>query len=129
MRHVRTGKVLHTEDFSSLDEDTLIEFFSIKKQIEFNFVNPRFVDKLHLINDIVIPYGYFLKVYVIQKKFRYINLGGQEKMQRKCELTSCVSNQFNGMLTVRALNQDQRRKDYLPVYILLIAFIFLILLN
>ena len=38
-------------------------------------------------------------------------------MQRKCKLTSCVSNQFNGMLTVRALNQDQRRKDYLPVYI------------
>ena len=38
-------------------------------------------------------------------------------MQRKCKLTSFVSNQFNGMLTVRALNQDQRRKDYLPVYI------------
>ena len=38
-------------------------------------------------------------------------------MQRKCKRTSCVSNQFNGMLTVRALNQDQRRKDYLPVFI------------
>ena len=71
---------------------------------------------LDSINDINIPYG-FLKVYVIRKKFRYINLGDQEKMQRKCKLTSCVSNQFNGMLTVRALNQDQRRKDYLPVYI------------
>ena len=72
-----------------------------------------------MINDIVIPYGYFLKVYVIQKKFRYINSGGQEKMQQKCKLTSCVSNQFNGILMVRALNQDQRRKDYLPVYILI----------
>ena len=38
-------------------------------------------------------------------------------MQRKCKLTSFVSNQFSGMLAVRALNQDQRRKDYLPVYI------------
>ena len=43
----------------------LIELLSIKKQIEFYFGNPRFVDKLYLINDIIIPYGYFLKVYVI----------------------------------------------------------------
>ena len=42
-------------------------------------------------------------------------------MQRKCELTSCVSNQFNGMLTVRALNQDQRRKVTSLYTFLLIA--------
>ena len=41
-------------------------------------------------------------------------------MQRKCELTSCVSNQFHGMLTVRALNQDQRRKTtYLYTFLLI----------
>ena len=88
-----------------------------ERSLLIDFVNSRFVDKLHLSISCIIPYGYFLKVYVIQKKFSYINLGGQEKMQRKCELASCVSNQFNGMLTVRALNQDQRRKNYLPVYI------------
>ena len=34
----------------------------IKPQIEFDFVNARFTDKLHLINDTIIPYGFFLKV-------------------------------------------------------------------
>ena len=67
LRYGRTGEVLHTEDFSSLDKDMLIELFSIKKQIEFDFVNPRFIDKLYLINDIVIPNGYFLKVTSFKK--------------------------------------------------------------
>ena len=40
----------------------------IKPQIEFDFVNSRFTDEFHLINDTIIPYGFFLKVYVIQKK-------------------------------------------------------------
>ena len=42
-------------------------------------------------------------------------------MQQKCELTSCVSNQFNGMLTERASNQDQRRKITYLYTLLLIA--------
>ena len=62
LRHARTGEVSHTKDFSSLDEGMLIELCSTKNQIEFDFVNPHFVDKLHSINDIIIPYGYFFNV-------------------------------------------------------------------
>ena len=88
----------------------------MKKLIELDRNNAFFDDKLHVINDILISYGFFLKVYVIQEKFRFLNLGDQEKLNQKAELISCVSNQFN-MYTVRAMNQDSRRKDYLPVYI------------
>ena len=59
----------------------------------------------------------FFKVYMIQKQFRFLKLGDQEKLKWKCELTSCVSNQFNNMYSVRAMNQENRRKDYLPVNI------------
>ena len=73
---------------------------------------------MHLVSDILISYGFFLKAYVIQKKFRYLNLAGdQGKLKKKCELTSCVSKQFNGMYTVRAMNQNNRRKDFVTVYI------------
>ena len=82
----------------------------IKPQIEFEFVNACFTVKLHLINDTIIPYGFFLKLYVIQKKFCYLNLADKEKLKRQYELTSCVSKQFNGMLTVRAINQDSMKK-------------------
>ena len=117
LRQGKTSECTHNHDFNFLDEDIIEELTSIKDQIEFDFINPRFTDKFHLINDIIIPYGFFLMVYVIQKKFRFINLGDQEKLKRKCDLTSCVSNQFNGMFTVRALNQDKKRKNYLPMYI------------
>ena len=118
LRQGKTSECTHNHDFNFLDEDIIEELTSIKDQIQFDFINPRFTDKFHLINDIIIPYRFFLMVYDgIQKKFRFINLGDQEKLKRKCELTSCVSNQFNGMLTVRVLDQDKRRKNYVPVYI------------
>ena len=62
LRHARTGEVSHTEGFSSLAEGMLIELCSTKNQIEFDFANPRFIDKLHLIKDIIIPYDYFFNV-------------------------------------------------------------------
>ena len=67
----------HTNDFSCLGQDMLTELESIKPHIEFDFINARFQDKLYLINDTIIPYAFFLKVYVIQKKFCYLNLGDQ----------------------------------------------------
>ena len=35
----------------------------------------------------------------------------------EAELTSCVSNQFNGMFIVRAMNEGSRRKDFITIYI------------
>ena len=95
----------------------LTELEFIKPQIEFDFINARFQDKLHLINDTIIPYGFFLKAYVIQKKFRYLNLGYQEKIKRQCELTSCVSKKLNGMLTVKVLNQDKLKKKKISTHL------------
>lgn len=92
LRQGKTSECTDIHDFNFLDEDIIEELTSIKDQTQFDFINPRFPDKLHLINDIIIPYGFFLMVYFIQKKFRFINLGDQEKLKRKCKLMSRVSN-------------------------------------
>ena len=95
LRHAVTGEYSHTTDFSCLEEDMLNELEGMKKFIEFDRINALFDDKLHLINNILISYGFFFKVYVIQKKFCFLNLGDQNMLKRKAELTSCVSNEFN----------------------------------
>ena len=59
----------------------------------------------------------FFKSVRHAKKIRYFNLGNQEKLMGKAELTSCVSNLFNNMYIVRAMNEDSRRKDFIPIYI------------
>ena len=64
LRHAKTGEHLHTNNFECLDK----ELKGIKKLIEYDRQNALFNNKLHLINDVLIPYGFFLKVYVIQKK-------------------------------------------------------------
>ena len=95
----------------------LRELKGIKQQISFDRWNALFENRLHLVNDALVSYGFFLKVYVIQRKIRFLNFGDQEKIKRKAGFTSCVSNQFNGMYTVRAIYQESRRIDYITIYI------------
>ena len=54
-----TGEYSHTTDFSCLEEDMLNELEGMKKFIEFDRKNDLFDDKLHLINNILISYGFF----------------------------------------------------------------------
>ena len=49
----------------------LKELKGIEKLIEYDRQNALFDNKLHLINDVLIPYGFFLKVYVIQQIFDF----------------------------------------------------------
>ena len=59
IRHANTGKSFHITDFSCLDEEILKELESIKKVLEFDKVNARFEDKLHLVSNILISHGFF----------------------------------------------------------------------
>ena len=68
LRHAKTGKCFHTTKFSCLDEEMLQDLEGIKNLVQFDQINPHFCNKLHLINDTLIPYHFFLKVYIIQKK-------------------------------------------------------------
>ena len=60
---------------------------------------------------------FFIRYSVIQKKFCFLDLGDQEKLKLKAELTSCISIQINSMYTMHAMNQDSRGKDYLLVFV------------
>ena len=68
MRHAKTREYLHTFDFSCIDNNSLNELEKIKKQLDYCHTISIFESKLHLINNILINYGFFLKVYVLQKK-------------------------------------------------------------
>ena len=104
-------------DFSCINEDLIEEFKTIKPQLNCSSKSSQLENKLHMINDTLITYGISLIVYVIQKKFRILNLTDQEKRTRKTELTSCVSKHFNSMCVVRALNENSFGRNFTPAYI------------
>lgn len=112
-----TGEDSYTNDFSSIDPSLLTEMKTLKSKLDFDHRYDFFENKLHLLNDTLISYNYFLKVYVIQKKFRIYTLSDQEETNRKTQLTLCVSQQFNGMYVVRDYNETGRRKNFTPIYI------------
>ena len=91
LRHVATGKYYHTTDFSCLDEDMLKELKGIKNEILYVRRTTFLTNKLHLINDILIRYSYFIKVNTIQKKCRYLNIGDQKKMKKKIRINILCS--------------------------------------
>ena len=112
----------HTFDFSCIDEDLIQELKTIKPQLNYSSKNSQLENKFHMINDTLIPNGFFLKVYVImKKKITILNLADQQNCTRKTELTWCVLKQFNGMHFARTLNQHSCRKNSLPLLFLLTA--------
>ena len=90
---------------------------TLKSKLDFDHRYDFFENKLHLLNDTLISYNYFLKVYVIQKKFRIYTLSDQEETNIKTQLTLSVSQQFNGMYVVRDYKETGRRKNFTPIYI------------
>ena len=64
-RHAATGEYCHNTDFSCLEKTMLKEVEGIKILIFLDRVKSRFNDKLHIINDILVSYGFFIKVFVI----------------------------------------------------------------
>ena len=113
MRFVLIGETSASDNFDCINKDLLNELRKLKPQLDFSIIEEQFIQKLHLINNVLIAYNYVLKVYVIQKRFCLFDLINQEKTTRKL----CESQQFNGMFIVRALNDMYKRRNYTPIYI------------
>ena len=58
----------HNFDFPCLDKDLIEELKTIKPQLNYSRKSSQLENKLHMMNDTLIPNGFFLKVYVIKKK-------------------------------------------------------------
>ena len=113
MRFILIGETSASDNFNCINKDLLNELRELKPQLDFSVIEEQFIQKLHLINNAVIAYNYVLKVFVIQKRFCLFDLINQEKTTRKL----CISQQFNGMFIVRALNDMYKRRNYTPIYI------------
>ena len=59
LRYAKRGEHSHTSDFSCIGNDLLNQLGKIKKQVEHCHTVYLFESKLHLINDILIIYGFF----------------------------------------------------------------------
>ena len=60
--------------------------------------------------------NYFLKVYVMQKKFYLLDVINQEKTTSKSQLTSWLAQQFNGMFIVSAKLYVQEERLHSDLY-------------
>ena len=52
-----------TLNFSWIDEDLIEELKTIKPELNYSSKSSQHENKLHMINDTFIPYGFLLKVY------------------------------------------------------------------
>ena len=116
MRFILNWETSATDNSDCIDKDLLDELRKLKPELDFSNIEEQFIQKLHLISDTLIAYNCFLKVYIIQKKVRLFDLINQKKNTLKSQLTSCVSHSH--LLIVRRLNEMYKRRDYIPIDIL-----------
>ena len=71
--------MVNTITLSCIDEDLFDKLNTIKSQLNYSKKRSHFENKLHMINDTWVPYGIFMKVYVIQKQSRTLDQANQLK--------------------------------------------------
>ena len=101
-----------------LGNELFIELKKIEKSTMLNHSISVFFYPCKLINDVLCEYGFFLRFYERQNKFRHqLKRKLKEKNQMKRELSACIIQKFNGYELLRNHLNSTERKNFIPIYI------------
>ena len=110
------------------DDDTLKENKTLEEILE-KLSNEKFTFSLDLqkfdlvcyeINDILINYNFFLRVFEQKNKYRYLLIKEPEKQNQVKQLASCLNQKYNGFQVIKNSFNKNERRDFEPVDIIYI---------
>ena len=65
------------------------------------------------INDILIPFGFFLRIYEKNSKFRYLLHRTEEKNETIKSISSCLRTNFNGFSVAVPYLENQKKENFI----------------
>ena len=106
IRHQLKNKKIECQNDDELkkdiDNDKLYDALSAaKEKLQLDLDIQNFERQSFSVNDLLNKYGFFLRVYVLKDKFRYLIKQDSEKKIVLRELASCIVEKFNGFDVVR----------------------------
>ena len=92
-----------------------MKLFENKDKFKLELDNRKFNLLCMEINDVLADSSYFLRVYELRKKFRYLSLKSPKKQTIVQQLSSCVDKKFNGFNIVSVEHGRKFRKKFKPI--------------
>ena len=84
--------------------------------LDFDYSN--FERTCHLANEILTKHNYFLQIFELRDKFRYLTHDTFVQKSIKRKVSSCILEKFNGFDVVRIENERSTRKKFQPIDII-----------
>ena len=122
MRYNQNDKTDLCSDEDELRSDVTPEIFdeisSLKDKLKLDLDILNFENQCFQINRILVRSHLFLRVYEIKNKFRCLIKEGSEKKKVMKDLSSCITERFNGFNIVKLELDRELRREMFPIYIL-----------
>ena len=95
--------------------DLFLKLFKNRGKFKLELDNHKFNFIYMEINDVLTNSSYFLRVYQLRKKFRYLNLKSPTKQTIFQKFCSCENQKFNGFNIVSIEDWRKLRKKFKPI--------------
>ena len=114
------------EKTDNCSQDDLLKNETIKKifekltyeKIEFSLDLQEFNNNCYKINEILIEFGFFLRVFEQKKKYRQLLIRKPEKQNQVKQLASCLIQKYNGFQVIKSLFNKRQRRTFTPLDII-----------
>ena len=97
---------------------TLIEKISQPDKFKFIIDQQYFFNMCYELTMILCQFGYFLRVFELKKKYRHLFLKKPDEQKIVKQLSSCLTEKFNGFSIIRAEYEKKVRKEFSPIDII-----------
>ena len=110
--------VCSKEDFEKVIDKNLIEQIDQPEKFKFIIELETFMNMCYEINAILSKFVYFLKVFELKNKFRYLAMKDKTKQNIRRELSSCLIEKYSGFTIISIEYQKKQRKLFKPIDII-----------
>ena len=109
-------------------QDELLKNETIKKifeklsceNIKFSLDLQKFNNICYEINEVLIEFGFFLRVFEQKNKYRQLLIKKPEKQNQTKQLASCLIQKYNRFQVIKSLFNKRQRRTFAPVDIIYI---------
>ena len=95
-------------------------FEEINQPEKFKFIIDQhyFFNMCYHIAMILAKFGYFLPIYELKKKYRYLFMKKLDQQKMVKQLSSCLIEKYNGFRVIRIEHEKKKRKNFEPLDII-----------
>ena len=96
----------------SINNNFLFDKLYKNEKLELVLDYQKFNANCHEINSLLAKNGYFLRIFELRKKFRYLSLKNPKKQTIVRQLSSCINEKYNGFHMISIEYSKKLRKKF-----------------